>query len=350
MRLYNKLRTLDPSVLEISGYGKWYLRVHLENIRAVIERYSYLLLLCLEPYGNVDIGSFKFLDYGGGIGIMSLLAKEIGIGTVIYNDINDVICKDAQQIAKLIENEADFYINGDIDDTVTYLKDNKIYVHAAASYDVIEHIYDINYYFRKLPEVSTGKLVIVMASAANSYNILVKKNLMRHHINSETKDREKRFEEDDPRSFQSMRREIISDYARQNDLKLSHPELETLVLNTRGFRTQEICLSVADYVTAGKLPQPPDHPTNTCDPHDSGWEDQLLDHYRLNELIDIVCKNGFKANLIAGFYYSKKTDSPQRKLIKFFMNKIIYLTKFLSARSHLSLRISPFFIIYGIRE
>ena len=36
------------------------------------------------------------IDYAGGVGDLSLLAKELGIGTVIYNDISDELAKDAR--------------------------------------------------------------------------------------------------------------------------------------------------------------------------------------------------------------------------------------------------------------
>ncbi|MBA7485996.1 hypothetical protein ES707_21548 [subsurface metagenome] len=63
-----------------------------------------------------------FLDYGSGSGMLYLLAKQLGIGTVVYNDIYDVSCHDAKIIAKSIGNEADYYVQGNIDDVIIFFR------------------------------------------------------------------------------------------------------------------------------------------------------------------------------------------------------------------------------------
>ncbi len=59
-----------------------------------------------------QIRKFVFLDYSGGLGMLSLLAKELGVGTVIYNDIYDVACRDSKLIAESVGNEANYYVQG----------------------------------------------------------------------------------------------------------------------------------------------------------------------------------------------------------------------------------------------
>ena len=39
----------------------------------------------------MPLNKFTFIEYGGGTGLLSLLAKECNIGTVIYNDIYDLV-------------------------------------------------------------------------------------------------------------------------------------------------------------------------------------------------------------------------------------------------------------------
>ena len=61
----------------------------LANLTSNLQLYSYILELALNQ-PDVSINEFTFLDYGSGSGILCLLAKELGIGTVVYNDIYDV--------------------------------------------------------------------------------------------------------------------------------------------------------------------------------------------------------------------------------------------------------------------
>jgi hypothetical protein len=343
-RLYLKLMDIDPATLNISGYSRWYIGTQINDIGAIIQRLSDILFLCLSFYfkfKNISLGSFVFMDYGGGLGIMSLLAKEIGVGKVIYNDIYDLVYKDAIYIARLVGNEADFYLNADIDETIYFLKANKISLNAVASYDVIEHIHNIEYFFKKLPDLSMGPMVITMASSANTFNWFIRKKLMKQHLNFEYHDREKRYEEEDPRSFRVKRRELIEDFLRMAAVSTSDPELDLLVLNTRGLNKEEILAVLAAYLKTGKLPRTIDHPTNTCDPYSGMWEENLLDPFRLARILDNA---GFDTNVTCGYYYSKASDSLVIKFIKFLLNKHINRLS-----NRLSLSTSPFYIITGVR-
>jgi hypothetical protein len=81
-RLFNKLKYSDANSLCISDYNKRYLGEHLERMRYTLQKYSYILSWSVAST-NVPLNKFVFLDYGGGIGILSLLAKEFKVGTVI---------------------------------------------------------------------------------------------------------------------------------------------------------------------------------------------------------------------------------------------------------------------------
>lgn len=69
--------------------------------------------------------------------MLSLLAKECKIGTVIYNDIYDVSARDAEIIGKAIGDQADYYIPGDVNDVIDFLKEKSIKCNTIANYDVI---------------------------------------------------------------------------------------------------------------------------------------------------------------------------------------------------------------------
>ena len=134
--LYNKLKYLNVNSLEISDYNKRYLGNYLKNIPRTLQLFSYILSWSVVS-NNVPLKEFVFIDYGGGSGILSLLAKEFGIGTVIYNDIYDVSCKDAMVIGESVEKEADYYVEGDIDDLFRFLSKNFISCNAIASHDEV---------------------------------------------------------------------------------------------------------------------------------------------------------------------------------------------------------------------
>jgi len=79
------------------------------------------------------------VDYGGGSGLLSFLALEAGIGTVIYNDIYDVSCEDARKLGQALHLPLSRIVCGDVDELVSYLRKEKINVNAIVSY------YSVNY-------------------------------------------------------------------------------------------------------------------------------------------------------------------------------------------------------------
>ena len=114
-RLAVKMKNLDMEEFDISTLNKWYFGNKLENVVSNLKIYSYLLSWSLAKL-DISVNKCVFIDYGGGSGMLSLLAKELGVGTVIYNDIYDVCCRDAKIIAESIGNKADYYVQGDIKD------------------------------------------------------------------------------------------------------------------------------------------------------------------------------------------------------------------------------------------
>lgn len=336
-RLFNKLQYLDINSLDISDYNKRYLCDHLRNIHSTLQKYSYILSWSVTS-AVVPLSEFVFLDYGGGSGVSSLLAKEFKIGTVIYNDIYEVSCKDAKVIGESIGNQADYYIHGDIDDVIRFLRTNSISCDAIASYDVIEHIYDIEGFFNNLHLLSNGSLSVVMSSGANNFNPLIRKSLMKKQCEEEFRDREKKWghkERDCLRAYLEVREEMVLKYA-QN---LTKKEVRQLARLTRGMIEVDIKKCVNEYLKTGQFPQEPSHPTNTCDPYTGNWKEHLMDPCWLQ---DILSKSGFKVEILSGYYGRPK------KIIKRpyanFLNLLIYISK------RQGIKIAPFFTIYGKKE
>lgn len=338
-RLYSKLQGIDVESLNISDYNKRYFRDHLKELRSWLQKYSYILAWSIAET-NIPINNCTILDYGGGSGLLSLLAKELNFGSVLYNDIYDISCQDAKLIGSSIENQADHYIVGDIDDVIIYLQKNCIECNSIVSYDVIEHIYDIGYFIKKIPGLSNKSCsTIVMSSSANSCNPYRVRKLKKGHLKAEFKDREDcsgSKKRDALESYYSIRKKIIQRYAPD----LNYYEIEEIATRTRGMIERDIINVVNDYKITEKFPPQPEHPTNTCDPYTGNWAEHLMDIYQLKNQLQEV---GFKSKILAGYYGNfDKEKKIVNHLIIPGLNTLINLPKY-------GICIAPFFTLYGIR-
>ena len=334
-RLHKRLSDLNVNMLEISDYNKKYLKKHLSNIRSTLRKYSHILSWSVAD-SKVALNRFVFIDYGGGTGILSLLAKELGIGTVIYNDIYDVSCRDAKVIGQATGIEGDYYLEGDIDELINFLRMRSISCHAIASYDVIEHIYNIEEFLTKISSLSDTAFSVVMASGANPHNPFIKRKIVKQHLKAEFEDQEKERghkERDCPEAYFKLRKKIISNY----DQSLSNTEAVNLSKATRGLIESEIGKCVEEYLRTGEISRQPNHPTNTCDPYTGNWAEQLMDTKHLR---GILLKKGFSVDIKPG-YYSGTSRSHFRRSAAIVLNLLIALLK------QRGLVFSPFYTIYA---
>lgn len=293
-----RLQAMDFDALNVSDYTKKYIHGYVRNIRGVLQIYTYLMYLAMKSRGKFDVEGSVFVDYGGGTGIMSLLAREMGFGTVLYVDIYDVSCRDAELIAGVVKAKADRYICGDIDALCGYVSDSEAVVDVLVSYDVIEHIYDIESFFSKTGLLNANGLVVVCASSANAYNPLIRRRRMRSHRETERQDRLHEWghkERDSLRSYLDIRREIISGLVPD----LQRDVLERMARNTRGLSKDDIEKCVRQYVEVGDFTYRPDHPTNTCDPYTGNWNERLMP---FSYLKDVLERNGFVFSCVCGYY------------------------------------------------
>jgi hypothetical protein len=334
-RLHPKLRNLGIESLEISDYGQRYLKDQLSDVSATLQRYAFILAWSVA-YQETPRERFVFIDYGGGPGILSLLAKELGIGTVVYNDIYDVSCRDSKVVGQKVGDEADFYVEGDVHDLIKFLKENTITCDAIASYDVIEHIYAVKDFMRKISSLSSKSYNIVMSSGANPYNPVIRRRIFRKHFELEYRDREEEWghkERDCLRAYFAVRKEIISNYVNN----LSQAEVDSLARATRGLIASEIRKCTEKYLKTGEMPKGPIHPTNTCDPFTGNWAEHLMD---VNQLASILSSGGFEAEVKVG-YYGQTSNDLRKRLLAHLLNPVI------SVLGSKGLVLSPFYTIYG---
>lgn len=104
---------LNIDKLLISDYNKHYLKRYQDNLDYFLFQYVQLIITVFENL-NKPINEACFVDYGGGTGILSLLAKYVGFKDVVYIDIYDVSCSDAKAISKEFSVNISEFIIGDI--------------------------------------------------------------------------------------------------------------------------------------------------------------------------------------------------------------------------------------------
>jgi len=333
-RLDEKLRKLDLGRLGISEYNQGYLGRKLAGLKNVLRRYAYLLALALAD-NRQPLAEFTFVDYGGGSGVLSLLAKELGIGRVIYDDIYDVSCKDAAIIAGATGIGVDDHVCGDMDALIRYLEERSLSINAISSHDVIEHIYDMEGYLRSLRLLPSDSLRVVFGCGSNIKHPLIRRKLMKNHLECEYRNRDRQWghkERDSLRSYLDMRKEIIRAYAPA----LSEDTVERIARLTRGLMKRGIEKSVDEYRARGEISYKPDHPTNTCDPYTGNWAEHLI---RPEWFEDILKDEGFKAQVLSGYYPSPA--APYKRVITTLLNVgIKYLGKW-------SLYLAPYYIVYA---
>jgi 2-polyprenyl-3-methyl-5-hydroxy-6-metoxy-1,4-benzoquinol methylase len=340
-RLADKLSKVDVGQLSISDYNKRYFGGMLQNITATLQLRSYLLALALD---GVKIPKEKIvvIDYGGGSGIFSLLAKEYGIGKVVYDDIYDVSCRDAEMIGIATENKADYYINGDIDNLIEFMRNKNLSCTAIVSYDVIEHIYDMDSFLRKLGSLSKDGLNIVLSSAANIKNPFMQKFYHKKQLDLELNDRQPVWgskERDSLKSYLNSRKEIIEQYIAEKNKSLSKDIIDDLAKRTRGLMLNDIRREVDQYLQTGSLPVPLRHPTNTCDPYTGNWAEHLMDQ---DDLKNTLTQAGFETKILPGYYGD--SNDPKKRFVKRGLNRII------SVSGQQGLRLSGFFTLYAVRN
>jgi 2-polyprenyl-3-methyl-5-hydroxy-6-metoxy-1,4-benzoquinol methylase len=337
-RVEQAIRTLDLDSLPISEYSRRYLGDYLRDLRGVLQHHAHLLRLALAQYGDDPLPG-TLVDYGGGLGILTWLAKALGIPTVLYSDIDAITCRDAAVLGERLGLVADTYIQGEIGDLVRAVKDSSRSVDVVVSFNVIEHIYDLPAFLRQVGDLGVGRMVVAHATAANGQNPWIRASLAAMQRQVELTDRvptQEHKQRDSTRAYSALRAEIIRDRAPT----LSPEKVVELACRTRGLRKEDIEAAVDAFVHSAILPALPTHPTNTCDPLTGNWAEHLLGPKQLTA--DLAAA-GFTATAVLPGYYAG-SSRPLKSAIAGCLNLLIQL-----ARNH-GLRFAPYYILTGARN
>ena len=333
-RLRDRLSGLDVESIGVSEYNQRYLGDKIRQLNNSLAVYRHILETSFSnPYAAIQ--DSVFIDYGGGSGVLSFFAKELGVGTVIYNDIYDVSCRDVAILSRTLGLTMEHIICGDIDAVISYVRERGIKVNVIVSYDVLEHIYDVESHFKQLSVLPSLKLKVVYASGANIRNPRYVHKVKKKQLEAEFIGRKQQWgskERDTLRAFHDVRRDIIRDYAPE----LSPEEIEWLAGITRGLIAHDIEKWVDIHRRGEAVVCRPEHPTNTCDPYTGNWEEHLMSP---EWLISVLDRAGFLVKIRAGCY---SRSGPLHKIVvKEILNVMI------QKLGRAGLVFAPYYILYA---
>lgn len=336
-KLYTKLIKIDVNNLSISDYNKRYLGKKIDRLKGYLQLYSYILAWTIYQ-SSLPIEEIVLVDHGGGSGLLSSLAKESGVGVVVYNDIYEQSCEDAKEIGKSLCSAADYYVHGDLGLLLEFFESNSLHCNAICSFDVIEHIYDIEGFLSQIHNISDGFLSIFMSTSANPLNYRINRRLMKQHLEFEFDDRGYKYGRkptDTTEALLPLRKKIIQEY----DNILTEYEVEELARKTRGYIEADIRNSIDSFRETGMFPDGIKHPTNTCDPYTGNWFENLMDPYLLRKILE---NNGFESSIRPGYYGDQ--NGAVKNILAHGLNWVI-------SKSHfLGIRIAPFYSLCGLRK
>lgn len=336
-RMEKKLSKINFFDLNITEYNKKYINQMIgthDGLINTLRKYAFILSWAFnKKYGKENL---TFLDYGAGHGLMSMLAKELGIKHVLLSDIFPPSMDDAKELAKKLNLSIDHFIVGDIPETLEYLKQHKIEIDVISNYDTIEHIYKIEDFIKALPMFGSN-INYFFGSGANGSNPFIDKKLRSIHKKIERMDKEVKEghkASDSVKAYTTIRREIILEKHQDLDEK----DLNQIVRLTRGKRKDVILRDVEEFKRTGNLPIEISESTDTCDPMNGNWAEHIMDPYDLNQKFEMV---GFKNTFVlAGFYGKPKKII--NKIAGFFFNLFVKLMP-----TKIGLKLAPYYAIYG---
>jgi 2-polyprenyl-3-methyl-5-hydroxy-6-metoxy-1,4-benzoquinol methylase len=278
--------------------------------------------------------AIELVDFGAGNGLLGIFAKFCGFNKVFINDIDMKFVDAAKSLAIQLEISINGFITGDIDSVENYLQNEK--PTAIIGTDVIEHIYDLDHFFSVVRKINPS-MVSVLTTASNPENYfktrMLKKIQLKDELEGGTTDEHALFGEHSHEPFLKIREQIIGKHGEG----LSSLKITELAKATRGLNTPDILGALQQYKLSGKMPVPPFHPTNTCNPLNGSWTERILS---LEEYISLYAAAGFTCKFYAGFYNDLEGNVAER-----FVKKMLN-----AAITTVGKKISPYIVIVGEKK
>jgi len=330
--LKNRIKAVNIHSLRIDEfYKRRYLQPKISGIDYWLSKYSKHIswTLLRNQTSSISLNEMLLVDHGGGTGLLGLLAKETGIGTVVYNDIDSKFLEVARELGRAIGVSHDNYVLGDVDQLMAFLKNNSKCT-SLVSADVLEHIYDIDRFLSNLPSLSSGSVNVVMSSGANYLNPLGIAKIVPDQMRAE-------------RKWRIIRENIICEIAPE----IQRDSIDILVKCTKGLLKDEIITLATSYVKTGKIEKKKKRignfdpfRTNTCDPLTGWWAEHFLNPLMVARTLN---EAGFNSKVLIGNY-----NTCQESAIARFTSHIV--NTLIKRMGVMALPIAPYYVVVAWRK
>lgn len=316
-RLLERLQSLDVDALHLPYHCQEYFKSsHSTRLFFSIQTSAALLYKACAVAGKMP-GEMVVMDYGAGVGTLFLLAGLTGFKKVIYNDHLEDWKISAEKISAAVGITIDRFIVGDIGVTLNELKQADIRVDLIVSRNVLEHIYKPIDFFNSIHNYSNNCLVF-SSTTANAANPAAVVKHRRWHA---------KWEKD----FIKKRYQIIKDLFPGS----SEAEARRLAKATRGLAMSDLDNCIQAYKESGVMPALSVEGTNTCDPSNGVWFENLLSFKTWKKEIEPA---GFTMTILPGFW-----DTHYRSGLKNILGKSLNIVG--SASTGAAIATSPFIYI-----
>lgn len=278
--MIDKIRNIDYKSLSISDYSRDYILRMLPHIAYYFDIYRHCLdkvtLMTGKPLAQVTL-----VDYGGGHGFLSILAKSCGVGRVIYIDFNPKAVQTVQAISECLHTGPDVVLEGGAAELGQWCRQMEVIPDILLGMDVIEHIYNLDHFFSELFQVNRN-MSMVFTTGSTPYNKRVVERLHKFMIDDE-------FGTPQRQGFRELRRCFIARHYPNMDDDM----LDYWAANTRGLVYDDV-LRAVDTATPNTLADP----YNTCDPDTGSWTERILPVADYQALVspygsDVEVENGY---------------------------------------------------------
>ena len=277
LSLTQRLREIDPDTLGVSEYMRAYLRRMLPVADYYLGIYEHGLARLLDGVG-LPPNELTLVDYGGGHGLLSLLAREMGVGHVVYVDVNPESAQAFEALLERLGIEADCYtiIVGDSKTLRQHCEQTGLKPHLLMGMDVIEHIYCIDDTLADLIALNEG-MPMLFTTASTPYNRRIVKRLHKVMLRDEER-------------FLLKRREFIARLFPD----LTEEQRDYWAAHTRGLDYDDILRAVEN-----ECPNLLKDPFNTCDPETGSWTERILP---LQDYEQLLQPYGYRLEVELGWY------------------------------------------------
>ena len=314
---YALLSAIDYDKLPISDYNKQYISRLKPALMYYLKIYSCCLAKGLQN-SVLSLSEITMVDFGGGSGFLSIYAKKLGIGNVIYVDLNPLSVETVTLLKKETGFGPDVILHGSSDILATWCSKKSVLPDFLVSTDLIEHVYSLNTLFSELIGVN-NQMRMIFTTASTPYNPYVRRRLQRMMRACE-------YGSLETPNYYTKRK----DYIRQQFVSLSEQEVDDWALKTRGLIYADIDLAVKER----QDPVPLDA-YNTCDPETGNWAERILP---IRSYRNMLLKHAYTVSVYKGFYNINRLKK-WKSLIFRFLNLIIRIS------GRIGLLVSPFIIL-----